>query len=138
MNIRWDNRCGHEESIFILGNRYKEVLIDLCNEQPVSIEEILHILGNPLKLSVIKLFVKHGRLTLSDISRLAHVSTSTAYDLINTFYDNNIIRESIKNNNKVYYCLNNGILKSSINTYTELINSITFKEESTNENTKNN
>jgi len=127
--IYWYERHDKEEAVFIFGNRFKESLINLCNDQPISIDKMLHILGDPLRFNVIRLLQKHGNLTLSDISRLANISTSTAFNIINILLAGNILRQSHREGQKTYFCLNIDCLSSSINTYVEFINNlISLKE----------
>lgn len=132
--VRFDKKDSCAESVFILGMRFKETLITDCDNKSILINKMLFLLGDPIRFNVIQLFSQHGYLTLSDISRLANISTSTAFNIVSIFLEGRIIKESHREGRKVYFYLNAELFISSIKSYTDFIQSINFIKENNYEN----
>ena len=105
--IYWNENSKYKEFIFIFGIKYKESLYNNCNNNPISAEKILHLLGDPIRFNIINLLKKNKFLTQSDISRLANISSSTAFSVTNFLWDEAVIKKNHQDGRKIYFKLNN-------------------------------
>ena len=125
--VIWSLTMGNKEteSTFILGNRFKEFLLTKNKGSPTPINKYYFVLGDPIRFNVIGLLKQYGVLTLTDIARLANVSTSTAFNVLNIFNNYNVVKANHKEGRKVYYTLNIDFFALSVENHNDYVNYIT-------------
>ena len=123
-SLRWKYEGHNQDLAFILGNNYKKTLVFENNVKSTSAEQLFYILGDQIRYNAINLLKKYKRLTLSELSRLADISPSHAYNVINLLKNNFVIHESLKEGKKIYYSLNSHFFISSMQNFENYINNI--------------
>ena len=128
-NVIWKKKGDYDNAVFVFGNRYTKSLLLLCDSTPITVDKMLQIMGDPIKLSFIRLFMKHRYLTLSDIARLGSVATSTAFSNINELLDDRVIKENHRKGRKIYFELNLHFFDMAKKIFVEFVDEIHLSQE---------
>ena len=119
------NVCNSQgETLFLFGNMVKAPLKKQSASEPIEIRDLLSILGDDTKFLIIQTIQRYGSLAMTDVSRLAHIATSTASPLINLLARKNILLESHKEGQKVYFYVNTEALDSAIDSFAAFIKNL--------------
>jgi len=127
--VIWSFNGDNQEPAFFLGNRYKEFFLTKNNDSPTTAEKMFYVLGDSSKYNIVLLLNQHKVLTMSEISRLAHVSPPQAFNIINFFLDNLVVREHHREGRKIFFALNNNFITSSQENVNDFIDIFKPKEE---------